>query len=256
MARLQTILSALMHPGQLVERLTESRMRRAALKYYKERTSAQNAAERSAFFEPHGDVTDLVEEAKATPIYHRLERETQSADTTLTTAMSQTTSLDDCITMYVMVRALQPRLMVETGVFYGGMSAMILSAMQRNGGGTLYSIDLPIEGDGLPAHLRGGLVTDDLRPNWRLILGDSRFELPRLLKQLGIIDAFNHDSLHTTQHMTWEYETAWPHVRHGGVMSSHDIVMTPSWERFCKRHEAEIAAAGRVYGLGFALKHL
>lgn len=254
MARMQALLSAIRQPERLLERFTESRMRRSALNYYQTRTSAQNAAERIAFFAPYADVARLVEEAKATPIFQRLENETKSNNAATAVAMSQTTSLDDCITMYVAVRAFQPRVMVETGVFYGGMSAMILTAMRENGGGRLYSIDLPIEEDGLSAHLRGGLVTDDLRPNWQLILGDSRIELPRLLNELGEIDAFNHDSLHTTQHMTWEYETAWSYIKPGGVLSSHDIVMTPSWRRFCRNRAAEINTAGQVFGLGFAIK--
>jgi hypothetical protein len=177
-----------------------------------------------------------------------------SDDPLLQIARTQTTSLDDCATMYVAVRLWQPQVMVETGVFYGALSAMILHAMQVNGGGRLYSIDLPVEGDGLPATMRGALVADSLRGNWELILGDSRQELPRLLKRLGPVDAFNHDSLHTTRHMTWEFETAWRSTKPGGILSSHDVLTTPSWRRFCKNHAAETSAAGRVYGLGIAVK--
>jgi predicted O-methyltransferase YrrM len=256
MPRLQSILSAISEPGRLLERMTESRMRRSAVQYYQERTSEQNAVERNTFFSRYANVSRLVEEATSTAIYRRLVSEINTANSDTATAMSQTTSLDDCITMYVGVRAFQPRVMVETGVFYGAMSAMILSAMRQNGGGRLYSIDLPIEADQLPEHLRGALVTEELRTNWQLILGDSRVELPRLLQSLGEIDAFNHDSLHTTQHMMWEYETAWPYIRPGGTLSSHDVVMTPSWQRFCKAHAGDIASHGRVFGLGFAIKRL
>lgn len=75
-------------------------------------------------------------------------------------------------------------------------------------------------------------------------------------ERLKQIDAFNHDSLHTTAHMTWEYETAWQYVKPSGFLSSHDVLTTPSWEQFRKRHAAETGLSGRVYGLGFAHKRV
>lgn len=241
-------------PHKIRTRLVERRMRLAAHEFYRQRTPAENDAERLAAFAPAADVSAFVEEARQLPIYQQLSRDTNSTDSDLQIAASQTTSLDDCVTMYVLVRLWQPRLMVETGVFYGAMSAMILSAMARNGGGTLYSIDLPLEADGLKPELRGGLVPDELRENWHLILGDARIQLPPLLERLKQIDAFNHDSLHTTAHMTWEFESAWQYVKPGGFLSSHDVLTTPSWEQFRKRHAAQTDLAGRVYGLGFAHK--
>jgi len=45
--------------------------------------------------------------------------------------------------LYVIVRLLKPEKVVETGVAAGVSSAFILEAMDDNGIGTLYSIDLP-----------------------------------------------------------------------------------------------------------------
>jgi predicted O-methyltransferase YrrM len=244
----------LSHPSLILERITEKRMNAAALHFYQQRTQAQNDTERAAFFAPSGDIAELVAEARSIPTYQKLVGLPEATDAVSQIAATQTTSNDDCVTMYVLVRLWQPHVMVETGVFYGAMSAMILQAMQRNGFGQLYSIDLPFESDGLPVDARGSLVPDELRPNWTLILGDSRVELPRLLARLGKIDAFNHDSLHSTQHMTWEFETAWPQIKPGGFLSSHDVLTTPSWRRFGNRHRAEIQTSGRVYGLGIARK--
>ena len=241
-------------PHKIRERLLEREMNRRALEFYQRRTQAENDTERRAFFAPLGDISALVEEARQVPTYGQLEQNQLSDDPDIQVTVTQTTSLDDCVTMYTLVRLWQPRVMVETGVFYGAMSAMILHAMARNGGGELYSIDLPIETDGLKSELRGALVPDVLRPNWHLILGDSRAELPPLLARLGSIDAFNHDSLHTTAHMTWEFETAWRFVKPGGFLSSHDVLTTTSWERFCGRYAAETDLAGRVYALGIAHK--
>jgi predicted O-methyltransferase YrrM len=241
-------------PGLLIERLTERRMSRSAQRYYASRTQSQRDAERLQLLGTRGDIAALVEEARLLPTYQQLQSPTVHDDELAQIIRSQTTSLDDCITIYVLVRLWRPQVMVETGVFYGAMSAMILHAMERNGTGRLYSIDLPLEADGLKPSLRGGLVPESLRSRWTLILGDSRDELPRLLGGLGSIDAFNHDSLHTTRHMTWEYETAWPFLRPGGLLSSHDTLLTPSWKRFCRQYSGEIECAGQIYGLGVACK--
>jgi hypothetical protein len=241
-------------PHRIPERLIEKRMNARATQFYRQRTTAENAAERLDFFAPLGNVESFVDEARQLPLVQQLTVTTSSDDPMMRIAQSQTTSLDDCLTIYTLVRFWQPLVMVETGVFYGAISAAILYAMARNGKGRLYSIDYPVESDGLDVSWRGGLVPESLRPQWELLLGDSRRELPVLLNKLGSIDAFNHDSLHTTRHMTWEFETAWRAIKPGGFLSSHDVLTTPSWKRFCERHLSEISYHGRVFGLGIAQK--
>ncbi len=157
----------------------------------------------------------------------------------------ETSSRFDLVTLYMLVRALEPKVVVETGVNYGGSSAHILAAMRENGFGKLYSIDLP-KARALPALRQDFLVPPELQGDWHLILGDSRDELPKLLHSLGQIDHFHHDSLHTAQHMSWEYETAFGHIRPGGVLSSHDVIVPLSlqnvFEAFCRRR-------GLTYGV-------
>lgn len=125
-----------------------------------------------------------------------------------------------CEALYVLVRAARPKVVVETGVLYGGSSAHILAALAANGSGELHSIDLGC-GPGEPPH--DFLVHTDLRPRWDYVIGDSRTELPRLLARVEPIDMFHHDSLHTFEHMTWEYETAVQHLTPNGILSSHDV---------------------------------
>jgi len=67
------------------------------------------------------------------------------------------------------------------------------------------------------------MVPTDLRNRWHLYLGDAKEMLPRLLQTLGTIDIFIHDSLHSYEHMLFEFRTAWPHLRGGGVILSDDI---------------------------------
>ena len=247
MPSLKTIARYLKQPRRIPELLTERRMNTEAQHYYTTQSEADNDRNREALWgEP---ARMFAEEARSTTLYKRI-----SSDHGNNIIASQTTSLDDCVTMYALVRIYRPSIMVETGVFYGAMSAMILEAMAVNGEGKLYSIDLPFPDDGLAIDERGGLVPQERRGNWEFILGDSREKLPLLLEQLKSIDAFNHDSLHTTAHMRWEYETAWPFIKSNGILSSHDVLTTPAWRNFCVRHRSEIQMSGRLYGLGIAIK--
>ena len=126
----------------------------------------------------------------------------------------------DCETIYLVVRSLKPEVVVETGVCYGVSSAYILQALRENRRGELYSIDLGNTPDEPPNDF---FIPRNLRDRWHLIIGDSKQELPQLLARLGQIDLFHHDSLHTYEHMMWEYNTALPHLHPHGTLSSHDV---------------------------------
>lgn len=144
---------------------------------------------------------------------------------------------DESKVVYAIVRYLKPKLFVETGVGPGRSSLVILRAMDKNGCGHLYSIDLPgydkiyypSLGKGSDTHVPEGwnvgwMVPDTLCSRWKLILGDSKKELPVLLKSLGQVDIFMHDSLHVWEHMMFEYKTAWPYIKNKGFLFSHDTV--------------------------------
>ena len=135
--------------------------------------------------------------------------------------------------LYIVVRATRPRVVVETGVLYGASSAHILAALARNGEGELYSIDLPQQ-PGEPPH--GFLVPDELGGRWNLVVGDSRRELPALLDRLSVINLFHHDSLHTFEHMTWEFLTVLSYLTPHGVLSSHDVRIAHSVREIFRRN--------------------
>jgi hypothetical protein len=130
-----------------------------------------------------------------------------------------------CETLYLLTRAARPRIVVETGVLYGASSAHILAAMECNGQGELQSIELGAPA-GEPPH--DFFVPPELTGRWNLVMGDSRRKLPALLTRLDQIDLFHHDSLHTFEHMTWELETALPHLGPGGILSSDDVLIAHS----------------------------
>lgn len=147
-----------------------------------------------------------------------------------------------------MCKALRPSIVVETGVHYGSSSAFILKALQEVGG-NLWSIDLPnvsyrVQGgchsDILPRGKKPGFaVPESLRAQWHLILGDTHQVLPRLLKSLGYVDIFFHDSQHTYDTMMFEYETAWPYLRRGGLLLSDDVNWNNAFTDFANEVGAE-----------------
>ena len=124
--------------------------------------------------------------------------------------------------IWCLVRHMQPRHVVETGVAHGFTSRFILEAMERNGFGKLWSIDLPPLDPGMRSRI-GIAVTDNLRHRWNLIAGSSRRELPPLLQHLGTIDMFVHDSLHTEANVRFEMEAAWRCLSPGGALVVDDI---------------------------------
>lgn len=157
-------------------------------------------------------------------------------------------SYEDRYTLYFLTRALAPRVVVETGVAHGVSSAFILAAMNANGVGRLVSIDIdddPSIGDMVPA---------ELRARWTLHIGDSRRLLPEVLREHRPVDMFVCDSLHTYRQMWFEFQTAWPNLRPGGVLCAHDILETNAFARFVRRRQDEIEWYAENVNLGLIVK--
>jgi hypothetical protein len=151
--------------------------------------------------------------------------------------------------LYFVCQLLKPLVVVETGVHYGASTAFMLKALNEFGG-HLYSVDLPnvkyLSDDGEPHYDMlvddlepGFVVPQELRSNWNLILGDSREKLPELLKALGRVDLFHHDSMHTYEVMMFEFETVWPYLSVGGVMLADDVEWNDAFVDFCKEHQCD-----------------
>lgn len=162
-----------------------------------------------------------------------------------------------CEALYLLVRAARPRTVVETGVLYGASSAHILAALAMNGQGELHSVDLGCQPEEPPHDF---FVPRALTPRWHYHVGDSREILPALLERLGSIDLFHHDSLHTFEHMIWEYETARKCLSPRGVVSSHDVMIAHSlgtlfapnaFHAFCSREGLQ---ATTFANSGFAVR--
>src|SRR3989344_843382 len=148
--------------------------------------------------------------------------------------------------LYVLVRFARPAVVVETGIFDGHSSAVILQALCDNGAGELISIDLPaydaipfstsrMEETSLPSGEKPGwVIPDNLRSRHRLILGDAKEYLSKVLEEAKTIDVFLHDSLHTFEHQWFEYSAAWPHLSREGILLSDDVFWNTAYHRFCR----------------------
>ncbi len=153
---------------------------------------------------------------------------------------------------YAAIRALRPELVVETGVANGISTSYLLFALHQNKRGVLHSIEI---GDSTylpPGRKTGWAVPEWLRERWQLHLGDARIMVPELLAQLGTVDVFIHDSLHTYEHMKFEFEQAYPHIRPGGLLISDDALWNSSFQEFAQQVRAPLARILR--GVGYLRK--
>jgi len=153
---------------------------------------------------------------------------------------------------YATIRALKPKVVVETGVANGVSSAYLLLALEKNDGGALYSIEAGDRNYLPPGRENGWVVPKSLRDRWVLRIGDAKDLLPKVLAEIQPIDVFIHDSLHSYEHMSWEFRAVFPYLRAGGILISDDA----SWNRAFPDFAAEVAAKEWqiVRGVGFLWK--
>ena len=156
------------------------------------------------------------------------------------------------LTQYAAVRALAPARIVETGVANGVSSAYLLLALHKNGKGHLHSIGLNDPNFFPQGAAPGWLVPAWLRGSWQIHIGDAREILGALLSQLGGVDIFIHDSLHTYDHMSWEFATAYPVLRPGGLLIADDALWNDSFHDFARKVSEPEAKILR--GVGFLRK--
>lgn len=141
------------------------------------------------------------------------------------------------VLLYCLVREFKPKVILETGVYYGGNSVFILRALDRNGSGKLVSIDYPQNRmDSSALSLRhpwvgdselyaanyepGFIVPDRYRKYWNLKISDS---LDFLSSYNNSIDLFVHDSEHTLGHVKSELDLIWEKIPNCGLAFVDDI---------------------------------
>jgi len=146
--------------------------------------------------------------------------------------------------LYAICRKRQPDIVLETGVGSGVSSSYILCALEQNGRGRLFSIDVPWWRE----EQSGWLIPDHLLHRWDLHRGRSSEELVPLVEKLAVIDVFLHDSEHSYRNMMWEFRTAWAYLKNGGLLLSHNIDDSDAFPDFCRERGVEGHVLGKMGG--------
>jgi hypothetical protein len=141
-----------------------------------------------------------------------------------------------CRALWCVARHTRPQVVIETGVAHGVTSRIVLEALASNNLGHLWSIDLPFPFDHRLHGETGIVVTDACRNRWSYLEGSSKQRLPRLVTDLGHVEMFIHDSLHTAENTIFEMEQAAAAMQGGGAMLIDDIDLHLGFADFAKRH--------------------
>jgi predicted O-methyltransferase YrrM len=142
---------------------------------------------------------------------------------------------------------MRPKLIIETGVGHGFSTGAILLALHENNHGTLVSIEkegvvssaeLGEDPDYVAMRTRGRqpgwIIPAELKDRWQLVSGSTREKLGVTLGTWGEIDIFHHDSDHSYENMSFEFATAWPFIRRGGLLLSDNVDLNSAFADFCQ----------------------
>lgn len=150
---------------------------------------------------------------------------------------------------YALVRAIKPSVILETGVASGVSTAYMLLALKKNNHGKLDSIELG-DTEYLPRGREPGwIVPSWLRNRWEMHIGDSRMLLGPIAQGLAPLDIFIHDSLHTYDHMMFEFDKAYPFLRPGGVLIADDALWNAAFDEFSTRIQTPLSRIIRGVGV-------
>ena len=140
-----------------------------------------------------------------------------------------------CRAAWCAVLHTRPKVVIETGVAHGVTSRIVLEALRQVDRGHLWSIDLPFPFDSQLHADTGAAVTDDCRPRWSYLEGSSRQRLPRLVEEVGHVELFIHDSLHTAKNTLFEMNQVASAMPPGGVMVVDDIGIHTGFATFARQ---------------------
>ena len=162
------------------------------------------------------------------------------------------------VLLYVLVRYLKPKHVLETGVYYGGNTVFLLAAAHQNNFGTVHSIDLP---DSKIRALRnesnnhknlarhtlvgeselydetlspGFIIPEYLKDRWNFIGGNSVEVIPTLDYHF---DFYIHDSDHSFDFLNREISAAMGKMNKSAIMIVDDLNWSNSFFKFCVEWE-------------------
>jgi len=145
--------------------------------------------------------------------------------------------------LYSLVRSARPEVVVETGIADGWSTALILAAMDANGGGELHSVDIDT---------KSGALVEAGHPRWHRHLTDgSAPQLATVLSDLPRLDVFLHDSDHSYGVQAAEYRLASGLLAPGGLLVSDDVNWSNAFLDHCRSlHRAPLVLADSTKLMG------
>jgi predicted O-methyltransferase YrrM len=153
-------------------------------------------------------------------------------------------------TLYLIVRARKPRIVLETGVANGSSSLVMLAALARNGAGELHSTDVSSD--------VGCLLNNGERTAWKyhLITGSNhRRVFEAVVHGLPPIDLFFHDSDHRFAWQMFEFETVRRRMSADGLLGSDDVDASYAFMDLCDAHSwRPLLFSDRRKVTGFAVR--
>ncbi|MGI0132750.1 MAG: O-methyltransferase [Thermoplasmata archaeon] len=140
--------------------------------------------------------------------------------------------------LYLMVRALRPQRIVETGVGPGYSTAWLLAGLDANRHGELISLGPgPSQGraSGVAEATVGQFVAPSLRSRWTLVLGNTVDRLGEILRQEGgRVDLFFYDNGPEVNRARFELRAAWSALSPHGHLLAHHVDANTAWTEICR----------------------
>lgn len=150
--------------------------------------------------------------------------------------------------LYTLAEFLGATRIIETGVYHGESSRMLLESVSKRDG-MVISTDIPHPEKYSQA---GMLVCEELRKYWQLIQLPDRIALPMALSQMPEIDMCYYDSDKSYGGRMYSYPRLWEALREGGIFVSDDISDNFGFRDFCLQCGVEplvIKTSGRYVGV-------
>lgn len=174
-------------------------------------------------------------------------------------------SLEEAKGIYNLIQDYKPHKILETGVCNGYSTAFILLALEQNEQGHLYSIDYPEVigldyeknnfwngkgGAAIPKGTKSGwIIPSHLKKRWSITYGKSIDILENLLEEIGEIDVFIHDSEHSYECMSFEFNIAYEKLKKNGLLIADDIHWNSSFFDFAKKRKKKVEYLAKHMGM-------
>lgn len=151
--------------------------------------------------------------------------------------------------LYWLTRYRRPKVVLETGVAAGWSSAAVLTALNKNRKGRLYSSDLPMFRLPNPERFVGILVEPELREKWVLELDGDEANLPKILGQIDRIDILHYDSDKMASGRAYAIDLLRPRLAPDGIIIMDDIFNDDWFRNYVTATRVPFKVVNREYGI-------